>query len=85
MDVSVFDAKAHLSRLLKDVERGEEITITRHGRPVARLVPVDDASVRERELEDFLADVRALRAQVGEPPTSEEIVAWIREGRERDA
>ena len=36
--VAVFEAKNRLSELLAAVERGEEITITRHGCPVARLV-----------------------------------------------
>lgn len=35
-----FDAKTHLSKLLDRVEKGERITITKHGRPVAELVPV---------------------------------------------
>lgn len=34
-----FEAKTHLSELLHRVEGGEHITITKHGRPVARLVP----------------------------------------------
>jgi prevent-host-death family protein len=38
-NVGAFDAKNKLSRLLDLVEQGEEIVITRHGRPVARLVP----------------------------------------------
>jgi len=38
--VSVYDAKAQLSKLLGRVEAGEEIVISRHGRPVARLVPL---------------------------------------------
>lgn len=37
--VNVYEAKTHLSKLLARVEDGEEITIARHGRPVARLVP----------------------------------------------
>lgn len=37
--VAVVEMKAHLSALLADVERGEEIAITRHGRVIARLVP----------------------------------------------
>ena len=37
--VSIYQAKTHLSQLVAQVEDGEEITITRHGRPVARLVP----------------------------------------------
>lgn len=37
--VSAGEAKGQFSTLLNDVERGEEVTITRHGRPVAKLVP----------------------------------------------
>ena len=36
--VNVHEAKTHLSRLLKQVEAGEEVTIARNGEPVARLV-----------------------------------------------
>ncbi|HMJ78721.1 MAG TPA: type II toxin-antitoxin system Phd/YefM family antitoxin [Iamia sp.] len=36
--VDLYEAKTHLSRLVARVEAGEEITITRAGRPVARLV-----------------------------------------------
>jgi prevent-host-death family protein len=36
--VGAFDAKTHLSALLDKVEAGEEVVITRHGKPVARLV-----------------------------------------------
>jgi prevent-host-death family protein len=38
MEVNVHEAKTHLSRLLRRVAAGEEITISRAGRPVARLV-----------------------------------------------
>jgi len=38
MEVNVHEAKTHLSRLLKRVEAGEEITISRAGKPVARLI-----------------------------------------------
>lgn len=41
--VGSFHAKTHLSALLERVANGEEITITRRGRPVARLVPVTRA------------------------------------------
>jgi prevent-host-death family protein len=42
--IGVYEAKAQLARLLQEVERGETVTITRHGRPVARLVPVHRSS-----------------------------------------
>ncbi len=42
--VGVHEAKTHLSKLLKRVEAGEEIAITRSGDVVARLVPPEPAS-----------------------------------------
>jgi prevent-host-death family protein len=38
--VGAFEAKTHFSALLEEIEQGGEITITKHGRPVAKLVPV---------------------------------------------
>lgn len=38
--VGLFEAKTHLSALVERAARGEEITITKHGAPVARLVSV---------------------------------------------
>lgn len=45
--VNVHEAKTHLSRLLADVERGQEVTIARAGKPVARLVQVEPPAKRE--------------------------------------
>lgn len=39
--VGVFEAKNRLTALLDEVEEGGEVVITRRGKPVARLVPVD--------------------------------------------
>ena len=44
MDVSVHEAKTHLSRLLDLILDGEEVVIHRHGKPVARLTPVRQAA-----------------------------------------
>ena len=46
-EVGVFEAKNTLSALLDQVERGEEVIITRHGREVARLVPPRGVVSRE--------------------------------------
>ncbi len=47
--VGAYEAKTHLSELLERVEAGEEITITKHGAPVAKLVPTrKQASAEER-------------------------------------
>ena len=42
-EVGAFEAKNNLGQLLDLVEQGEELTITRHGKEVARLVPVRGA------------------------------------------
>ncbi len=48
--VGAYEAKTHLAHLLDRVARGETLTITRRGHPVARLVPVeDDAVSRSRQ------------------------------------
>ena len=39
--VNVHEAKTHLSRLLGEVEAGEEVVIGRAGKPIARLVPYE--------------------------------------------
>jgi prevent-host-death family protein len=57
--VGAYDAKTHFSELLDRVVAGEQITITRHGVPVARLVPVDPV-VSEEERRAAVAAMRQL-------------------------
>ena len=49
--VNIHEAKTHLSRLLLEVENGQEVTIARAGRPIARLVPAEPPGKRELGLE----------------------------------
>ena len=49
--VNIHEAKTHLSRLLAEVENGQEVTIARAGRPIARLVRADPPLKRELGLE----------------------------------
>ena len=58
--VGAFAAKTHLAALLERVERGEEVLITRHGRAVARLVPV--ATADRAEAAATIARLKELRA-----------------------
>ncbi|MBO0847532.1 MAG: type II toxin-antitoxin system prevent-host-death family antitoxin, partial [Nocardioides sp.] len=57
------EAKAQLPRLLDEVERGEVITITRHGREVARLVPAGAATglAADTATDDLVAAIKAAR------------------------
>lgn len=59
MNVPLFDAKNRLSALVDRVERGEEITITRRGKPVAKLVPADPGFDREKAREAVEGLIRA--------------------------
>jgi prevent-host-death family protein len=59
--VGVYDAKTHLPKLLDEVEHGETIEITRHGKPVARIVPI---SKPKRTPAEVIADIREARKGV---------------------
>ncbi len=61
-EIAVSEAKTHLLRLLDDVERGEILVITRHGRPIARLVPERDQ--RQEEIGTVIDAIRDRRRQV---------------------
>lgn len=75
--VGVYEAKTNLARLVERVRHGESLTITRHGRPVARLVPVVE-DVRERAHQ--AADrIRRRRERLPGAPIAD-LVASIHEG-----
>jgi len=57
-EIGAFEAKNTLGSLLDRVERGEEIVITRHGKPVARLVP-NKSSYDEEKAREALNRIRA--------------------------
>ena len=48
MKINVHEAKTQLSKLIAAAEAGEEVIIARHGKPVARLVPVEAARPKRR-------------------------------------
>jgi prevent-host-death family protein len=62
--VSAFDAKTHLSRLLREVQDGSSITITKRGKPVARLVAVIDDR-RKTTNEEILRQFDEIRKKSG--------------------
>ncbi|MCO5057249.1 MAG: type II toxin-antitoxin system prevent-host-death family antitoxin [Rhizobiaceae bacterium] len=77
-EIGAFEAKNRLGSLLDLVEKGEEITITRHGKPVARLVSPAPVFDRERALKAAEA-IRAMRGRATLGGTS--IKDLIDEGR----
>ena len=67
MHISVTDAKAQLTELVRRAENGDEIVLTRHGHPAVRLVPVKVALDRKarRALMEELADSGRAKATPG--------------------
>jgi prevent-host-death family protein len=62
-EVQASEAKTHLPQLLDDLERGETVIITRHGRAIARLVPESDH--RQADIEELIAGVESRRRRAG--------------------
>ncbi len=77
-EIQASEAKAHLPQLLDDVERGETLIITRHGRAIARIVPEVDR--RQEEVDKAIASIRALR-QRNRRVTIKELLSAREEGR----
>lgn len=76
--VGSFEAKTHFAELLSRAERGEEITITRRGKPVARLGP----AVRGHDV----AAARAAAARIRDRAQSLKLgpFQWVEWKRDRD-
>ncbi|MBO0809168.1 MAG: type II toxin-antitoxin system Phd/YefM family antitoxin [Actinobacteria bacterium] len=74
--VGAFEAKTHLPRLLDEVAAGRSVVITKHGVPVARLVPAPRQSAQPREV---IAAIRHARRGVTLGDLS--LRELIREGR----
>jgi prevent-host-death family protein len=81
--VGIFEAKTHLSSLVDEVEKGGEVVITRHGKPVARLVKPEDRhspEAIERRRKAWM-ELREIGRRLKINATHEEIKSWINEGR----
>jgi len=75
--ISSFDAKTHLSRVLKEVQGGQIFTITKRGKPVARLIPFPEDMTkigRNEILNEFDLIKEKVRGEV-------DIKSYIEEGR----
>jgi len=75
--IGAFDAKTHLSKLLEEVQNGSEITITKRGKPIARLVPYreEKKKMSKREILESFDKIReSVKGEVN-------IKSYIAEGR----
>jgi prevent-host-death family protein len=84
--IGLFEAKTHLSELVARAEQGGEVIITRHNRPVAKIVPI--AAVAPFDADRRRAAIAGLRALGRDsareqgPISADEIVQWVRQGRD---
>jgi prevent-host-death family protein len=83
--IQASEAKTHFLRILDDVERGETVTITRHGKTVARIVPDQVATAtaeaaRREKIEIAIREIEQLRKRVGKMSLAE-ILDARNEGR----
>lgn len=74
--IGSFEAKTHLAEYLERVRNGEQFVITRRGKPVAELGPLQTPG----EFADVLADCRELRTRTS---GNLDVVALVREDRSR--
>lgn len=83
--VTAFDAKTRFGELLDRVAGGEEIVITRHDKPVARIVPEGRHTLQE--VRDAVAGLQELQQQIAKKPLGKKKLSWsdfkvfVEEGR----
>ena len=83
--ISAFEAKTRFGKLLDRVAQGEEIIITRHDKPVARIVPEGKRSLEK--VRQAVAGLRALQKQIAARNAGKKDLSWrevkamIEEGR----
>ena len=79
MELGVFEARNRFSELVEAAERGEETVVLKHGKPVAKLVPIattpDLAAMRQRALDDLAVLRQRTVQEVGAPFTHDELIA----------
>ncbi|MBC5783498.1 type II toxin-antitoxin system Phd/YefM family antitoxin [Ramlibacter sp. USB13] len=83
--IPIHQAKSQLSELIRAVEQGEEVVLTRHGKRVIRLIkePETEQPSIEARRQAITQELEALRAKVGRGEPFQEL--WEDHKRDRDA
>ena len=76
MKVSVAEAKNKLTQLLQQVEKGERVTICRHGVPVADLIQATTADRKQRRFGTLSGKIKILDPNWAKPQN--DVEAWLR-------
>ncbi len=61
-EIGAYEAKTHLPRLLGRVQKGERFIITKHGKPIAEIVPVSQRD--EEAVKRAIASLRSIRRRL---------------------
>ncbi len=77
--IGLFEAKTHLSELISRAERGEEVIITRHNKPVAKLVPMEGGKADGRQKRQAALHALEVFDRIKVPGTT--VAELIRAGR----
>jgi prevent-host-death family protein len=77
VNVTAAFAKANLPELLKAVERGESVTISRYNKPVAVLSPAPEAAKPKRKLGTLRGKIKIIDPNWAAPMTDEEVEAFV--------
>ena len=74
--IGAFDAKTHLGQILENVQKGDEVTITKRGKPVARIIPYrEKISMSNKDVLNEFSNIRnSIKGKVN-------IKDYINEGR----
>jgi prevent-host-death family protein len=74
--VNTHEAKTQLSRLLALVEKGEEVVIARNGKPIAKLVAVEEPQVAGKRELGFMRGKFVVPPEFFEPMSEEDLADW---------
>jgi prevent-host-death family protein len=76
MTVTIHEAKTHLSRLLQQVEQGEEVVVCRGKTPVAKIVPSDSLRVSRPRVGKITSQCFKIPSDAFLPLGDEELKRW---------
>jgi len=77
--IGVYDLKTHLSAVLEEVIAGRQVTITRHGHPIAQLTPA--ASPTREQRRQAIQEIREIAKTAKPLPAGVTIESLYKEGR----
>lgn len=84
MQASIKDLKNNLSSYLKMVGRGQELIITSHHHPVAKIIPIDEEAITGKIDKSFFAEIQQLHHRLGKIKLKTSMRDTVLKGREEE-